>query len=334
MINKSLASVKVSVVMATYNGSTFLKEQLESIHSQTRLPDEVIICDDRSTDETARILNTFINSNELKNWCVFVNSKNLGWKRNFRKAISLATGDLIFFSDQDDIWYPNKIEYMSNLMLQHDMGCLYGESIKINACGDEINELNSINSFDGKLELIPYSKSFYTAGGLGCCMSISRQIAKKYLNLNVLSDDHDSQCPRIALLYDTLWHINEPVIKYRIYSGNTSGISNQYSYGTSNLDQRIKDIKTIYDWMKVVCLDPLVDKKKLLDVKKIMHFLEKRLRYLQGSKIIFPYLLLEYKYYSGLSMLIGDFSYRHGLNRKMGKVRWKIKKMFVKAHNK
>jgi glycosyltransferase involved in cell wall biosynthesis len=326
--------MKISVVMTTYNGSKHIEEQLNSILNQTRQPDEVIICDDRSEDDTVNMVRQFITDYRLNNWNIFINNINLGWKKNFRKAIALASGDIIFFSDQDDIWIAEKIKIMSSLVEKYDMGCLYGESEKIDENGHPVVELNKVNAFTGALDKIQYSSSFYSAGGLGCCMCINRKIANKYLELNVEEDDHDSQCPRIALLYDTLWHIDMAVIKYRVYPGNTSGISNQYSFGTSNLKQRIADVEIIREWLKEVDKDKDVEELRRRDIIMMMKTLDKRIEYLKNDNVCFVSLIPYYKYFSGITMLLGDFSYKHDLNKEMGKVRWKYDKIkaMLKRH--
>lgn len=89
--------------MCTYNGAEFLPAQLESIASQTRRPDEIVICDDGSTDGTLSVLKQFAGT-------VHINEKNLGSIKNFEKAIHLCTGDVIALSDQDDVWREDKLE--------------------------------------------------------------------------------------------------------------------------------------------------------------------------------------------------------------------------------
>ena len=87
----------VSVVMATYNGVEYLEEQLDTIREQTRSVNELIICDDGSTDNTVGILKDYISRYGLaEKWQVYENSSNLGYADNFNHAASLATGDLLF----------------------------------------------------------------------------------------------------------------------------------------------------------------------------------------------------------------------------------------------
>lgn len=103
--------IKITVALATYNGAKYLLEQLNSFVKQARRPDELIICDDCSTDGTLTIARTFANSApfEVK---VFINDHTLGYSQNFSKALGLCTGDYVFLSDQDDVWHPEKIARM------------------------------------------------------------------------------------------------------------------------------------------------------------------------------------------------------------------------------
>jgi glycosyltransferase involved in cell wall biosynthesis len=94
--------------MCTFNGEPFLEEQLESIALQTRLPDELIVCDDRSDDKTVDILKEFANRAPFPVH-VSVNERRLGTSRNFECAIRLANGEVIALADQDDVWDRRKL---------------------------------------------------------------------------------------------------------------------------------------------------------------------------------------------------------------------------------
>ncbi|WP_298014024.1 glycosyltransferase family 2 protein [uncultured Megasphaera sp.] len=101
----------ISVALCTYNGEKYIGEQLQSIITQTVTPDEIIVCDDCSQDNTVSIVRAALN-NYKGHWQVVCNQNNLGYRKNFEKAIGLCHGDLIFLSDQDDVWNMNKIEVM------------------------------------------------------------------------------------------------------------------------------------------------------------------------------------------------------------------------------
>jgi glycosyltransferase involved in cell wall biosynthesis len=106
---------KISVALCTYNGAKFLPAQLASLASQTRLPDELVITDDLSTDDTRRIIENFA---AVAPFAVrfFQNEKNLGSTKNFERAISFCDGDFIFLCDQDDVWLPEKIADLSAVL--------------------------------------------------------------------------------------------------------------------------------------------------------------------------------------------------------------------------
>jgi glycosyltransferase involved in cell wall biosynthesis len=97
-----------SVAMCTYNGARFVGEQLESIAAQTLAPSELVVCDDRSTDETVRLVESFAARAPFP-VRLGVNERNLGSTKNFERAVSLCGGELIALSDQDDVWLPGKL---------------------------------------------------------------------------------------------------------------------------------------------------------------------------------------------------------------------------------
>lgn len=103
-----MAANRVSVALCTYNGTAFLEDQLRSIRDQVRPPDELVVCDDRSTDGTVELVRAFAADAPFP-VRIEVNAENLGSTANFEKAIGLCTGDLIALSDQDDVWHENKL---------------------------------------------------------------------------------------------------------------------------------------------------------------------------------------------------------------------------------
>src|SRR5579872_6980058 len=108
--------MNLSVALCTYNGERFLSEQLASILRQNRLPDELVICDDASTDRSVEIATQFAERAPFP-VRVEVNSRNMGSTPNFARAIELCTGDAIVLSDQDDVWLPNKLSTLEVALL-------------------------------------------------------------------------------------------------------------------------------------------------------------------------------------------------------------------------
>lgn len=115
----------VGVAVALYNGERFIVKQLDSIRLQTKQPFEVIFCDDGSKDNTVQIVRNYIDEFCLgDSWHIYENESNLGYIGNFYKAISLCNADLVFLSDQDDIWERDKIEKMTKTMESKEEICL------------------------------------------------------------------------------------------------------------------------------------------------------------------------------------------------------------------
>jgi len=103
----------ISVALCTYNGAKYIKEQLDSIIGQSYKNLEIVIVDDVSTDQTFDIVSSYAKTDSRVK--CYKNEHNLGFNKNFEKALSLTTGDYIAISDQDDIWLPNKLQ----LLLDH-----------------------------------------------------------------------------------------------------------------------------------------------------------------------------------------------------------------------
>ena len=104
-----MREMKISVAMCTFNGAEFLPAQLESIFAQTRRPDEIVICDDGSSDETQQLLTKFAAKSPVP-IALKLNQQNLGSVKNFEQAIKLCNGDVIALGDQDDVWRHDKLE--------------------------------------------------------------------------------------------------------------------------------------------------------------------------------------------------------------------------------
>lgn len=133
--------LKSSIALTTYNGEKYLLTQLESLARQSRLPDELVICDDGSKDSTLEILESFQRSAPFS-VRIERNQKNLGYSQNFAKALSLCAGDILFLCDQDDLWLPNKIsDFMARFETDAALSALFADSLIVN------NDLEPQQSF-------------------------------------------------------------------------------------------------------------------------------------------------------------------------------------------
>lgn len=126
----------ISVAMCTYNGEEYLEEQLDSILNQSRSPDEIVICDDHSTDGTWSLLKEYQRRHAPK-MRLFRNDTNLGSAKNFEKAIGLCTGNLIALSDQDDVWRQDKLDKLARrLEADSNLVLVFSNAARIDAAGN------------------------------------------------------------------------------------------------------------------------------------------------------------------------------------------------------
>ncbi len=355
--------MRISVVMTAYNGSRYIKQQLDSVLTQSRVADEVIICDDCSSDDTYGLVKNYIEEHDLTGrWHVYENESNLGWRRNFYEAVKRATGDIIFFADQDDIWDRDKIKQMTYIMQKKGAGCVYGGAVEINGEGNRLMSRTGSVDYDGKCRQMKFSTAFSSMKTVGCRMCISRDVAELYLKLGCADFGHDSQCGILALLFAKFYVLDKPVIQYRVHQGNTSGISDDGVEGYSSLDFRCYDTGESVKMLRAILASEeckgRLSAERLKTVKKALEMQEMRLGYLteglfQGenvrtrdcgsdtacddscgiplSRAARPVLwvsLWKYaRYYSGIGMLVGDFAYKHKLNHFFGKVLHALKRL-------
>lgn len=132
-------NITSSIALATHNGEKFIFAQLNSIANQTQLPDELIICDDLSTDNTLEIIKKFSKTVPFPVY-LHTTQDRLGYIKNFEKAAALCTGDIVFFCDQDDIWDRQKIEIVISIFAREpEVGQVLHFCDFINEYDEDIN---------------------------------------------------------------------------------------------------------------------------------------------------------------------------------------------------
>lgn len=219
----------ISIAMTTYNGAQFVEAQLRSILEQTRQPDEIIICDDGSTDDTVNIIRHVMETSGTDRIRLVENEENLGYIRNFYKAISLTKGDYIFLADQDDIWHREKLEKSLAIMERTGAAAICTRSRLIDRDGQEMDgnafivsvllarlkeELGPVRFFDLVIENVAQ----------GCTYCFTKEVRAKYLALNSRQLIHDHQIMFIASLVGKVYACAEPMIDYRIHGSNSAGL--------------------------------------------------------------------------------------------------------------
>lgn len=321
--------MKISVAIATYNAEKQIIKQIESILLQTRIPDEIIISDDCSTDSTLQIIEE-LTANYKDLFVIMKNKKNLGFTYNFENAIKKCTGDIIFLSDQDDIWYENKIQVVENffyenkkyLLLVHD-----GELVNYDLLSKGNSKFSQAESITGSYQ------SVFT----GALTIFSKELKDIILPFPQKIVGHDRWIHSVAEILSARFVLNQKLQMIVRHESNTSEWigsnvkkKNKLHYLLSILNN--KPSRNYYDRIKFnnkhkqILKDILQNKIKLnIDLNKeeinnkitelkmenialIKRYFASRNKNMIYQKILFimMYKKGHYKYFNGIYSLLND----------------------------
>lgn len=203
----------ISIALATYNGQRYLREQLDCYAAQTLLPDEIVAVDDCSTDGTVRVLEQFAKTAPFTVRIVR-NEHNLGFGQNFAKALRLAAGDLIFLSDQDDIWLPTKLAHMKAAFDSPEVMVATCDQSIMNSDGEPIGD-----------SVLTQLRSVGVHSGLwsvGCCTAITASFRELMLPLPSGVSIHDAWIEVLARSLEVHRTVPEVLQYHRRHDGNLS----------------------------------------------------------------------------------------------------------------
>jgi glycosyltransferase involved in cell wall biosynthesis len=214
--------MKLSVAMCTYNGADFLSDQLESIIVQSRPPDEIVVCDDGSTDETQMLLKQFAARSSVPVSLHF-NEKNLGSVKNFEKAIGLCTGEVIALSDQDDVWRADKLQLTEEAFSKAPKAGLVFSDAEIvdenlNSLGERMWDAVGFDAHKRKLVRMGRALEVLITGWTvtGATMAFQSRFVKLSLPIpDGIAMIHDGWTALTVAAAAEVVMIEEPLIKYR-----------------------------------------------------------------------------------------------------------------------
>lgn len=223
---------KISVALCTFNGAHFIKKQLESILAQTRSIDELVVCDDISTDETLAILAEVIRDAPFTTH-VEINDTRLGSTKNFEKAIQRCTGEIIFLCDQDDEWTPEKVsKQLAFLDENPDLDAVFTDALII----DENSQTNG-DQLWAKIEFDNNCKQIWQSGRgcellfggyvvTGATLAIRRSALPKLLPFPVINKQliHDGWIALMLSLDNKIQFIDACLLRYRVHKKQQVGL--------------------------------------------------------------------------------------------------------------
>lgn len=245
----------ISVAMATYNGELYIRKQLDSILNQSLHVDEIIICDDGSKDDTVKILQSYQRKYpEIK---LYENAENLGYKKNFKKALSLCRGDYIFLCDQDDMWHRDKVQTMLKMMQSHpNILSLASSFTFIDKNGKEIpvdpipgRSNNNLYLKPVKADdLVEVSLDEYMAHNYfqGCSLVLTKSLKDWFVQNFSDYLPHDWLINLYASYKHGMYFYNHSLFDYRIHENNTIGADMSLTVSNGDFSDKMKLADTEY----------------------------------------------------------------------------------------
>ena len=238
---------KVQILMATYNGEKYLKQQLDSILSQTKADWELLIRDDGSSDRTLEIILYYV-KRDKRIKLINDNKGNLGYKRNFEELLKHSTGEYLFFSDQDDIWRREKLEiclkYLKKYTIIHHNAEVFNEIAGYPKYILEVKKKNTL-------------KTFCFPVFIGCCMAFRRDILKIVLPIPENYPAHDSWIGLLGILNKNIYFLEDILIEYRRHGNNTSFLSEK-SKNSLRIKLKFRYYYCLYPLLRVIAKKILV----------------------------------------------------------------------------
>lgn len=294
-----------SVIIATYNGSEFIIEQLNSIINQSKKIDKIYIYDDCSTDNTIDLIQFWIQKNHLYNVIIKSNAKNKGYTQNFLDALNEVEGDYIFLCDQDDVWQQNKLEeYLRILEKSENSNKPLLVTSGYSVCDEKLNVIRNCHiskkSEDiRKVNLQSFIKDCSYPGMTFCVNRNLIEIARNKANYKCIKY-HDYFLSILAIQHGDMIIIPESLVLYRQHGNNVLGVSGNNNktrnHWKKNLEQKEAEI-SILEYCNVD--SNLFEKKK--------EFLNKRMFFFHHKNIISIMLnFFSYIKYFNVKSFLGD----------------------------
>lgn len=217
--------MKIDILMATYNGEKYLREQLESILNQTESEFRLLISDDASKDSTREILNEYVQKDSRV--IVFLQDKNLGIVQNFEYLMKKVESEYFMFSDQDDIWQKDKIKKSLTCIKQTSSDLVYTNLEVVNQNLETLEHSYwHLKGFEKKIKNYNNFESLYLNNYItGSTMLVKSKWIEKILPLPHKSNYilHDYWTALVVSKFGKMAYIEEPQVKYRQHQENRIG---------------------------------------------------------------------------------------------------------------
>jgi glycosyltransferase involved in cell wall biosynthesis len=263
--------MRVSVALCTYNGEQYLLEQLESIATQTKAIDELVICDDNSTDRTVEIIQNFTQKSAFKTR-IYVNKQNMGSTRNFEQCLSYCEGEIIFLADQDDIWTSTKVAQCLTYFAQNpDKDAVFSDAKIIDqhskVTGKTAWQMIEFDAEAQKMWRARRAFDILLRGYVvtGATMAIRKKILVEVIPIPHIIKEliHDGWIALWLSITNRIGFINEPLTYYRHHENQQVGFGDKAEVVTMTqrlsrsreekltpIRKKYEDSKHLYDYLR------------------------------------------------------------------------------------
>jgi glycosyltransferase involved in cell wall biosynthesis len=215
-VNRSLC--RVSVCLATFNGSAFIDQHLASILAQLGPDDELIVSDDASTDSTCECVEA-LRDPRIR---LYRSHYRRGHSKNFARALGIATGDLIFLCDQEDVWHPDKLAAVKDVFARHaEVSMVHHGRVLTDMEGLPIGE--GVEFGAGIRQGAAFIGSEFLRAPLwGCCMALRAEAVRQMLPFPRGVHTHHHWATAVAALGGGIYLLPEPLISHRQHGANAA----------------------------------------------------------------------------------------------------------------
>lgn len=278
-----------SAALCTYNGEKYIKEQITSILHQSKAIDEIIVVDDCSSDNTVKLITAM----EEPRISMYQNENNLGYVKNFEKAVKLCSSDVIFLCDQDDIWKPEKVE-LSLEVFEHQpqVSFLYSDAEVVDSEGRVISRslFGNPETSSMKLDVTRDPLAVFNNTNIkGCLSAVRSGFAAKVVPFSE-QWGHDHWIAVLAYLSENMKYLDVPLVSYRRHAEH-HGIDSSYIKDQNNiketlletLERRNAKLKELKEKISEIDLD--YNKEKIMVLERYMEALALRINLLQNNSL-------------------------------------------------
>lgn len=261
--------ITISVVLTMYNGSRFLHEQLESIRVQSRQADEVIICDDCSIDNSREVAQNYIIAHDLQtSWRLVCNPQNIGYTKNFINGVTLANGDVIVFSDQDDIWEISKLELVADCYERNgDTLALITSYTVIDEEGNNADSLyNTWRKGSGSLKCMSFPHQLKGNHSVGFALTVRKSFYMRLVPLILrFKLTFDVPVGISAAYLGGYYYLEKSLVKRRVHASNVSAPMYTLKSRLLNVQRHIEGRKTrVYLWQSFLEISKILGGKNVM----------------------------------------------------------------------